>query len=84
MKKHKVKYTDGPIGKVKIIDDFLPSPKDLVNKDKTVKVTLSLTKDSIDFFKDQAEEHHVPYQKMIRELLAQYVDHYRDVNARRE
>jgi hypothetical protein len=30
MKKHKVKYTDKPLGKIKIVDDFLPKPKDLV------------------------------------------------------
>ncbi len=34
MKKIKVKYTDGPIGKIKIVDDFLPKPKDLILKKK--------------------------------------------------
>ena len=33
MKKHKVKYSKGSIGKIKIDDDFLPKPKDLVLKD---------------------------------------------------
>ena len=33
MKKHKVKYTDEPIGKIKIVEDFLPQPKDLILKD---------------------------------------------------
>lgn len=31
-KKKKVKYTDQPIGKIKIVDDFLPKPKELVLK----------------------------------------------------
>ena len=48
MKKHKVKYTKGPIGKIKIVDDFLPKPKDLVLKEETKKITISLTKASID------------------------------------
>lgn len=26
MKKNKVKYSDEPIGKIKIVDDFLPKP----------------------------------------------------------
>jgi hypothetical protein len=34
MKKHKVKY----IGKIKIVDDFLPKPKDLVLKEETKKI----------------------------------------------
>ena len=76
MKKKTVKYTDEPIGKVKIIDDFLPAPDKLVMRDETVKVTLSLTKESIDFFKEQAEVHHTQYQKMIRALLDQYASHY--------
>jgi hypothetical protein len=37
MKKHKVKYTDKPIGKIKIVDDFLPKPKDLILKEETIK-----------------------------------------------
>ncbi len=39
MKKRKVKYTDNPIGKIKIVDDFLPKPKDLVLKEETKKIT---------------------------------------------
>ncbi len=76
MKKRIVKYTDEPIGKVKIIRDFLPKPKDLVLKDETIKVTLSLSKDSVEFFKKEAKEHHTQYQKMIRILLDQYAEHY--------
>ena len=60
----KIKYTKGEIGEAKIIDDFLPSPQNLVLKDNSVKVTISLSKDSIAFFKAQASITHVPYQKM--------------------
>ncbi|HSW87356.1 MAG TPA: hypothetical protein VLG49_07670 [Rhabdochlamydiaceae bacterium] len=76
MKKRKVKYTDGPIGKIKIVDDFLPRPKDLVLKEETTKVTISLTKSSIDFFKSEAEKYHTNYQTMIRALIDQYASHY--------
>ena len=76
MKKHSIKYTHGPVGKVKIISDFLPSPEDLVLKEDVVKVTLSLTKASIDFFKKEAESHNTHYQKLIRALLDQYTDYY--------
>ena len=76
MKKRKVRYSRECIGKVKIVSDFLPKPKDLVLKDEMAKVTISLTKKSIDFFKDEAEKHHTNYQKMIRALLDEYVSHY--------
>ena len=77
MKKKKVKYTDEPIGKIKIIPDFLPDPEALALKEETVKITISLTKGSIDFFKDQAETYHTHYQKMIRQLLDQYATYYK-------
>jgi len=77
MKKRKVKYTNEPIGKIKMIDDFLPSPEELVMQEDNVKVTLSLTKESLDFFKHEAKIHHTQYQKMIRNLLDQYAAHYR-------
>lgn len=73
----KIKYTKGEIGKVEIINDFLPSPKELVLKKESVKVTLVLSKDSVDFFKSQALNHHVPYQGMIKNLLDKYVDSHK-------
>lgn len=48
--KKKIKYTDEPIGKVKVISDFLPSPEELALKEESVKVTISLSKTSVDFF----------------------------------
>ncbi|MCJ7616174.1 MAG: CopG family transcriptional regulator [Desulfobacterales bacterium] len=71
----KIKYTDEPIGKVKVLKDFLPSPEELVLKDETVKVTISLSKISIDFFKKEAKKHNTQYQKMIRRLLDEYAAH---------
>ncbi len=37
MRNRKSKYRDEPIGKIKIVDDFLPKPKDLVLKEETLK-----------------------------------------------
>jgi predicted DNA binding CopG/RHH family protein len=74
MKKKTVEYTDGEIGEMKIIKDFLPAPSELVLKDDNVKVTLSLSRRSIDFFKREAKKQHVPYQKMIRALVDGYAE----------
>ena len=77
-KQKKVKYTDEPIGKVKIVTDFLPSPDELVLKEEAIKVTLLLSKSSVDFFKHLAEEKHTHYQKMIRVLLDKYASHFNE------
>jgi predicted DNA binding CopG/RHH family protein len=70
--KSKITYTDEPMGKVRMVKDFLPSPEQLAFKEEKVKVTISLSKASLDFFKDQAELHKTAYQKMIRNLLDTY------------
>jgi predicted DNA binding CopG/RHH family protein len=74
MKKGNVEYTKGAMGKVKIVKDFLPPPSQLVLRDDNVKVTLSLSRRSVDFFKREAKKHHVPYQKMIRALVDGYTE----------
>ena len=71
-----VKYTDEEFGDIKIIQDFLPSPEDLIFKEENVKVTISLTKESVNFFKEEAKKHHTQYQKMIRNLLDVYADNH--------
>ncbi len=74
--KQKISYSDEPIGKVKVLKDFLPSPEELALKDETVKVTISLSKTSIDFFKNEAKKYNSQYQKMIRRLLDEYAAHH--------
>ncbi len=72
--KGKIKYTDESMGKPRVIKDFLPSPEELAFKEETVKVTISLSKASVDFFKKEAKRHHTEYQNMIGRLLDKYID----------
>lgn len=74
------RYTKGEIGRVRVVEDFLPPPEELVVSDETVKVTLTLTRRSLDFFKREALRNRVPYQRMIRAL----VDGYSQRAARRD
>ena len=71
--KESIKYSDEPMDNIKITQDFLPSPEELVFKDKTVKVTIALSKSSVDYFKQVAKSYNSQYQKMIRRLLDEYV-----------
>ena len=68
----KIKYTDEELGELKVIPDFLPSPEELAFKEDTVKVTISLSRDSVEFFKQEAKKHNTQYQKIIRRLLDVY------------
>ncbi len=74
--KRKIKYRDEPLGRLEIVSDFLPPPDKLVLRNDGVKVTISLSKRSVDFFKRHAAESKVPYQKMIRTLLDSYAQHH--------
>lgn len=67
----KVHYTDEPI-EFEDVEDFLPPPDQLVLREDTVKVTLCLSKSSVDFFKKHAAKQRVPYQKMIRRVVDLY------------
>ena len=74
--KTKIKYTEEPMGDLKIVKDFLPPPDQLVLREDNVKVTISLKKSSITFFKEQAKKQKTSYQKMIREVVDWYATHY--------
>ena len=65
-------YTDESIGDIKVIADFLPSPHELALKSKTTKVTISLSIESVAYFKKAAKDNNMQYQKMIRQLLDEY------------
>jgi predicted DNA binding CopG/RHH family protein len=66
---------------VEVSKDFLPRPEALVFKNARRKVTITLDQGSIDFFKAEAARLKVPYQRMIRNLLTEYVNAQRHNNA---
>jgi len=72
-----IQYSDETLGEVKLISDFLPSPEQLALKNKQTKVTISLSSESVAYFKEVAKEHHMQYQRMIRQLLDDYVSQHK-------
>ncbi len=74
--KRKIKYTDKSFGKLRVIKDFLPAPDKLIFKEEPIKVTMVLSKSSVQFFKKTARKQRAPYQKLIRTLLDTYVAQY--------
>jgi predicted DNA binding CopG/RHH family protein len=71
----KINYTNEPI-EAKVVRDFLPPPEQLAFREEGVKVTLALSKKSVDFFKAEAAKHHTQYQRMLRRLIDAYVETY--------
>lgn len=70
-----IQYSDEPIGEIRLVPDFLPSPKELALKNEQTKVTIHLSSETVAYFKAAADKHHMQYQKMIRQLLDEYVAH---------
>lgn len=79
----RIRYTNEPIGEVRVVPDFLPPPAELVFREEGVKVTIALSRKSVEFFKAEAARHHTQYQKMIRRLLDRYAEFYSRPRARR-
>ena len=81
--KKKIKYEKAPKGiseailSSKKIEDILPPPDKLVRKEDTVKVTISLSKKSVNFFKEIAKKEGIPYQSMIKSLIDKYATYYK-------
>lgn len=80
--KDTAKYKDEPVQLGQRVPDFLPSPEELAEAEETVKVTIALSRPSVEFFKQAAAETHSSYQKMIRRLLDEYVQRQQDVKSR--
>ncbi|MHB1249795.1 MAG: hypothetical protein ACYCZL_10435 [Polaromonas sp.] len=72
----KIKYTDEPLGDIKVVQDFLPAPAQLAFREEGVKVTLALSRKSVEFFKSEAAKNNTQYQRMIRRLVDAYVERY--------
>ena len=78
--KRKTNYKNAPkaiaeaIGSSEIIDDFLPPPEKLVLKEQSVRITLNLSADIVNFFKENAGKSGIPYQQMIKKILDNYVE----------
>jgi predicted DNA binding CopG/RHH family protein len=68
-----VHYMDEPLEFGESIRDFLPSPDELAQAERRVKITISLSAESVEYFQGVADRHRVSYQKLIRRLLDEYV-----------
>jgi len=78
--KKKTKYTEEAIDDVRIVEDFLPPPENLVFREETIKITIALSRESVEFFKQVAKRNKTQYQKLIRRLLDEYAIRHKRVS----
>ena len=72
--KKKIIYTNEPMTIGKMVD-ILPSPAELARKVRTERATLTLTKETLDYFRREAEKENVSYNILIRNALDEYINH---------
>ncbi len=57
----KIRYSDEPLARLKIVRDFPPPPEDLVFRDEGVKVTIAVSSAVSNSSRDEARRHDSPY-----------------------
>ncbi len=78
----KVNYADAPadversLENAVAVDDFLPSPAELVRKTEKEKITIAVDKRSLELFKRYAKKHDAKYQTMINGVIDAYADKF--------
>lgn len=75
---NKINYTDAPaeieraLESASSMEDFLPSPSELVRKTEKEKITIAIDKHSLELFKQYAKKHDAKYQTMINGVVEAY------------
>lgn len=78
----RINYTDAPddiaeaLESAIAIEDFLPSPDQLVLKTEKEKITIAIDKRSLELFKQYADKHDAKYQTMINSIVTSYADKF--------
>lgn len=75
-------YSDAPtdvaqaLENISPIEDFLPSPDQLVLKTEKERITIAIDKHSLELFKSYAKKHDAKYQSMMNSVLSTYADKF--------
>lgn len=58
------------------LPDWFPSPAEISKMLHTAKITITMEDGTVHYFKEQAKKNNVSYQRMMREVLKNYVRHH--------
>lgn len=79
---NKVTYTNAPadvarsLSDASPMEDFLPSPDELVLKSEKERITIAIDRHSLELFRSYAKEHNAKYQTIINGVLGSYADKF--------
>ena len=79
---HQDSYTEAPVDIAALLDRgkrindpvWLPHPAELARIRENKRVTINITRRSYEVLSQYAQEHHIPYQAMIRDVLDAYAE----------
>ena len=78
----KTNYTNAPADIAEALEeaipmeDFLPSPDQLVLKMEKERITIAVDKHSLELFKQYAKKHDAKYQNMINGVIRSYANKF--------
>jgi predicted DNA binding CopG/RHH family protein len=66
------KITSEALGALRVLPDFLPGAA--APREEEVRITVLLSRTSLEFFKAEARRHNMQHQRLIRKLLDRYAE----------
>lgn len=64
-----IKYTNPSLEFGEIVEDFLPSPSQLIPKQKTVEFTINLTEEKLLLIEKEAHQKSISSQNLIQSII---------------
>jgi hypothetical protein len=77
--KKRIRYGDEPMD-LRVVPDFLPPPEELRLKQSRVKVTLEVSRESLDFYKAQSGRDPEGHLRMMQQLLDIYASRHSEAD----
>jgi hypothetical protein len=61
-----------PRGRLRLVPDTLPHPRELVPREDSVQVTCALSREAAEFFRVEAAQTKLPVHRLLRRVLEAY------------
>lgn len=61
-----------PRGRLRLVPDTLPHPRELVPREDSVQVTCALSREAAEFFRVEAAKTKLPVHRLLRRVLEAY------------
>ena len=82
--KRRTALSPEPRGRLRVVQDTLPHPRELVPREDSVQVTCALSREAAEFFRLEAAQTKLPVHRLLRRVLEAYASQCNDVADRSE